>query len=309
MPLHPQAQAVVDALAALNAPPLSTLSVPEARARNVARREAIPPGPDLHRVEDREIDGPGGAISVRVFWPTGKSGLPVLVWFHGGGWVVGSVDGSDHTARYLAQAAGCIVVSVDYRLAPEHPAPAAYDDCYAATVWAAEQAAALGGDASRLAVGGDSAGGNLAAAVSQMARDRDGPRLTHQLLVYPVIDHDETASYEQNAEGYLLTRDSMRWYWNHYAPEGVDRTNPYLSPIRAESLEGLPPAHVITAEFDPLRDEGNAYAAALRAGGVPVVSKTYEGQIHGFFGMPHALDDARQAISEAGAELRRAFGG
>jgi acetyl esterase len=291
---------VLDAMAALDAPPLGTLSPQEHRAASEAQRAATPPGPDMHRVEDHEAPGPNGAIPVRVYWPSEASDLPVLVWFHQGGWVIGSVDGSDHETRHLAEATGRIVISVDYRLAPEHPAPAAYEDAYAATVWAAEHATELGGDPSRVAVGGASAGGNLAAVVSQMARDQDGPAITHQVMVYPVIDYEETASYEENAEGYLLTRNSMRWFWDLYAPDGVDRSHPYLSPLRAESLAELPPALVITAEFDPLRDEGEAYARRLSEAGVPVVCSRYDGQIHAFMGMPHILDDAKRAYAEIG---------
>src|SRR5213078_1916119 len=204
---------------------------------------------------------------------------------------------------------GCLVVSVDYRLAPEHRFPAAPEDCYAATRWLAEHAGSLGGDKGRIAVGGDSAGGNLAAVVALMARDRGGPKLAFQLLVYPATDTDfETRSYRENSEGYFLTRADMVWFWNHYAPRDEDRRNPYAAPLRAASLRGLPPALVITAEFDPLRDEGEAYGARLRDAGNQVLVKRYPGMIHGFFGMGTLLTQARTATKEAAGALRAAFG-
>jgi acetyl esterase len=222
--------------------------------------------------------------------------------------VLGNLDTIDPTMRHLCNAGDCIVVSVDYRLAPEHPWPAAADDAYASLVWAAQNAPRFGGDATRLAVGGDSAGGNLAAVVAQMVRDRGGPSLRHQVLVYPVIDAAmDTVSYEENTT-YLLNPRAMAWFWDLYCPEGVDRSDPYCAPIHSQDLAGLPSAHVITAEFDPLRDEGEAYGRALEAAGVPVCIERYDGHMHGFFNTPHALDDGRRAIESAGAELQRAFG-
>ena len=199
-------------------------------------------------------------------------------------------------------------MSVDYQLAPEHKFPAAADDCYAATAWAAANAAILNGDPRRLAVGGDSAGGNLSAVVSLMARDKSGPALVHQLMVYPVTEHRlDTPSYSENADGYLLTRDAMVWYWDHYLGDEGDGANPYASPMRAENLSGLPPALVITAEFDPLRDEGEEYAHRLHHAGVDTTCTRYDGMVHGFFGMPELMDKARQAIAEASSALREAF--
>ncbi len=232
----------------------------------------------------------------------------MLVFFHGGGWVIGDLETPDGTCRALANRAGCVVVSVDYRLAPENKFPAAPQDTYAATQWVAANAASIHVDPARIAVGGDSAGGNLAAVTAQMARDRGGPRLVFQLLVYPVIDGAcDTASYRDNAEGYLLTKDMMRWFWNHYVRDAEDLFNPIASPLRARSLKGLPPALVQTAEFDPLRDEGEAYAAQLKQAGVPVRLTRYNGMIHGFFGMASVMDRAKTAIDEAGAALRSAF--
>jgi acetyl esterase len=230
------------------------------------------------------------------------------VWFHGGGWVVGDLETADPTARHLTVGASCVVISVDYRLAPETKFPGAADDCYAATVWAAQQATRLNGDPSRIAVGGDSSGGNLAAAVSLMARDRGGLSLAFQLLVYPVTSRDfDMASYRQKAEGYGLTLDGMRWYWDHYLQHPADASNPYAAPLVAQNLKGLPPALVITAEYDPLCDEGEAYAKRLQSAGVPTTCSRYDGMIHGFFGMPAVLDKGQQAVAEACAALRQAF--
>ena len=308
MPLDPQARAVLDQMAALGLPPLGSLSPEETRRNMEERQAALPPGEAVASVEDRTIPGPGGDIPIRIYRPDGPTPMPVLVFFHGGGWVIGSVNTHDGTARTLANAGECIVVSVDYRLAPEHKFPAAAEDAYAATLWAAQHATSFGGDPERIAVGGDSAGGNLAAVVALMARDRGGPSLVYQLLVYPVTDYGfDTPSYGENAEGYLLTRDSMRWFWGHYLKDEADGADPYASPLRAESLAGLPPALVITAEFDPLRDEGAAYATRLREAGVPVQYSSYEGMIHGFFGMSLMLDKAKQAVREAGDMVKKAF--
>jgi acetyl esterase len=231
------------------------------------------------------------------------------VYFHGGGWVLGSLATHDGICRSLAAGAGCVVVSVDYRLAPEHRYPAAAEDCYAATQWCAAHAAELGADGSRVAVGGDSAGGNLSAVVAQMARDRGGPPLVFQLLIYPVTDAArDTQSYRENAEGYLLTAGDMAWFWNHYLGDARARgAEAYASPIRAASLAGLPPALVITAEFDPLRDEGEAYGAALESAGVAAKVTRYDGMIHGFFGLGAMIDRANSAVQEAAGTLRIAF--
>jgi acetyl esterase len=296
----------MEQIAALGLPPNHTVSPEQARINGKARPRAA--GPEVAKVEDRRIPGPGPEIPVRIYTPAGAGPFPILAWFHGGGWVVGDLDTADPTARHLAVGAGCVVVSVDYRLAPETKFPGAADDCYAATVWAAQNAARLNGDADRLAVGGDSAGGNLAAAVALMARDRGKPPLVFQLLVYPVTACDfDTASYRQNAEGYMLTRDGMRWYWDHYLSTPADASNPYAAPLVAQDLSGLPTALVITAEFDPLCDEGEVYGRRLQAAGVPTTCSRYDGMIHGFFGMPAVLDKGQRAIAEASAALRRAF--
>jgi len=306
MPLDPQAQQVIEQMAALGFPPAHTVSPEQARLNNKARPRAA--GPEVARVDDRRIPGPGPEIPVRLYTPAGAGPFPILAWFHGGGWVIGDLDTADATARHLCVGAGCVVVSVDYRLAPETKFPGAADDCYAATQWAVRQAAALNGDPDRIAVGGDSAGGNLAAAVTLMARDRGGPALHFQLLVYPVTHRNyTTSSYQRYADGYLLSRDSMRWYWNHYLRDEADANNPYAAPLLAKDLGGLPPALVITAECDPLCDEGAAYAQRLQSAGVRTTYSCYDGMIHGFFGMPAVLDQGRQAVAEASAALHKAF--
>jgi acetyl esterase len=306
MSLDPQAQHVINQLAALGLPPNHTVSPEQARAN--ARLRPRAPGPEVAKVEDRQIPGPGVEIPVRIYTPFGPGPFPVLVWFHGGGWVIGDLDGADGTARHLTVGAGCVTVSVDYRLAPETKFPGAADDCYAATVWAARHAARLNGDPSRIAVGGDSAGGNLAAAVSLMARDRGLPPLLFQLLVYPVTERDfATDSYQRCADGYLLSRDSMKWYWDHYLSAPADAANPYAAPMQAKDVRNLPAALVITAEYDPLCDEGEAYAQRLKEAGVPTTCSRYDGMIHGFFGMSAVLDKGKQAIDEASRSLLRAF--
>jgi len=308
MPLDDDVQMLLTMLAAPGAPSLTSLSVEEARAnmRNLtALRTSVE---ELPRVEDRRIPGPAGDVPVRLFAARTDPGLPVLVYFHGGGWVLGDLDTHDGTCRSLAKQIDGLVVSVDYRLAPEHKFPAALEDCYAATAWVAENAASIGADARRVAIGGDSAGGNLTACVALKARDLGAPRLVHQLLVYPVTDaRFDTASYRDNAEGYFLSRSDMEWFWNHYLRGPEDASDPYAAPLRASDLRGLPPATVITAEYDPLRDEGEAYGARLREAGVPTEVKRYDGVIHGFFSMGDILAKGKVAVQTATDALRRAF--
>ncbi|HYE90279.1 MAG TPA: alpha/beta hydrolase [Terriglobales bacterium] len=308
MPLDPQARAMIDKTLALNLPPASRMGVAALRA-NARERSAALPREDVASVRDHRVAVAGGELLVRVFTPHAVAPRPALVYFHGGGWVTGDVDTHEGICRTLANAAGCVVASVDYRCAPEHTFPTAAEDAYAATRWVAAQASELGVDAGRIAVCGDSAGGNLAAAVALMARDRGGPRLSFQVLVYPITDCDfETPSYRDNAEGYLLTREGMRWYWDQYVPNPADRANPYVSPMRATSLAGLPPALVITAEYDPLRDEGEAYARKLGAAGVPVAHTRYPGMIHAFYRFTSSVDAARAAVAETVAALKKAWG-
>ena len=308
MPLDPQAKAVLDQFASMGGPQLHEMSVAQARELILGMVALAGEPESIARIENRTVPGPAGQIPVRIYTPVGTAPFPVLVYFHGGGWVIGNLDTHDGICRSLANRVGCLVVSVDYRLAPEHTFPAAPEDCYAATRWLAEHAGSLGGDKGRIAVGGDSAGGNLAAVVALMARDRGGPKLAFQLLVYPATDTDfETRSYRENAEGYFLTRADMVWFWNHYAPRDEDRRNPYAAPLRAASLRGLPPALVITAEFDPLCDDGNAYAARLREDGVPVRLSQQDGLIHGFFQMGAVIDRGRASVDEASRALKDAF--
>ncbi len=309
MPLDPQAAAVLAELAAVKLPDLSTLPPEILRKafRELAGRDAEVEA--LASIEDRRVPGPAGPIAVRIYTPEpGARPLPLLVYFHGGGFVLCDLDTHDPTCRALARRAGCVVVSVGYRLAPEARFPAAPEDCFAATRWAAANARSLGADPRRVAVAGDSAGGNLAAVVSMLARAQGGPALVHQLLVYPVTDWDfETRSYRENAEGYLLTRDMMRWFHGHYFAKPEEAADPLAAPLRAADLRGLPSATVLTAEFDPLRDEGEAYAARLRDAGVPTTLTRYDGMFHGFFGMTARIDRARDAVDEAARALRRSF--
>lgn len=311
MPLHPEFEAMLAQMAEIGGPPLSEVPVADARA---FMRATQPPAEDITvgSVENRGIPGPAGEIPVRIYAPETSEGagpLPVFMNFHGGGWVIGDLDTSDSQCRLLCQGVGCIVVSVDYRMAPEAVFPAAADDCYAATCWVADNARQIGGDPHRIAVGGDSAGGNLAAVVALMARDRSGPAISFQLLVYPVTDADfGTGSYSENADGYLLTRDTMRWFWDHYCPE-EQRSNAYASPLQADDLSNLPPALVMTAEYDPLRDEGEAYAARLKAAGVETECVRYDGLIHGFFAIANVMSSAQGGMQKACEALRKAFGG
>src|SRR5215210_138310 len=308
MPLDPQARAYQDAVIALGGAPPRQMTPPEWRDQTTARRLhwGIAPQP-VANVEDHAVPTPDGDVPVRIFVPDTPGPLPILVWYHGGGWVIGSVDNSENTCRALANLTPCIVASVEYRLSPETKFPAGPEDCYAATRWVAEHGAELGGDPSRLAVGGDSAGGNLAAAIALMARDRGGPPIAFQLLVYPVTDYNfETSSYREMAEGYGLTRDTMQYFWELYLADPADAANPLTSVLQAD-LAGLPPALVITAEYDPLRDEGDAYAAKLKAAGVPVEHAAYPGQIHGFFNVGTMMQTGDVAVERAARSLATAL--
>jgi len=306
MPLDPQAQILLDQLAAAGGQGLHGSSPEEAR-QMFAMLGALGGTPEeVGAVADRTVPGPAGELPVRVYTPKdGTAPYPIVMFFHGGGFVIGDLDTHDQVCRSLANGANAMVVAVDYRLAPEHPYPAAPDDCWAATTWVAEHGAELGGDPTRMAVAGDSAGGNLAAVVAQQARDEGGPPLKAQVLIYPATDlsmmHD---SITENGEGYLLTREGMEWFMGHYAPD-VDHVR--CSPLAAVDLSGLPPALVITAEFDPLRDEGEAYAAHLREAGVPVVLSRYDGMIHGFFQLGFLMDAGTKAVDEAARALGTAL--
>jgi len=292
--------------AALGLPAPHTVSPDEARAN--ARKRPRSPGPEVAKVENRTIPGPDSDVPVRIYTPEGGGPFPILAWYHGGGMVVGDLDSADGTARNLCVGGNCVVVSVDYRLSPDTKFPGPAEDCMAATNWAVNNAASINGDPSRLAVGGDSAGGNLAASVSLMAADRGGPDIALQLLIYPMTDaRSDTESYRANAEGYSLTKTTMEWYWDQYLASKDDAANPYAAPLQAKSLAGQPPALVITAEFDPLCDEGEAYAKRLAEAGVETTTTRYDGVIHGFFSMSTVVDKSRQAVDEASAALRSVF--
>ena len=308
MPIDPSAAALIEVLEE-HVPRIErgVTSASEARAAAKQFRRPVEIEP-VARVEDRTVPGPAGDIPVRVYLPVEDGETrPGIVYFHGGGFVICDLDSHDGACRRLANEVNAVVVSVDYRLAPEHRWPAAAEDAFAATQWAAAHAAELGIDADRLAVAGDSAGGNLTAVVAQMARDRGGPALAFQLMVYPVIDlsatRSEHASQTENARGYFLTLDQMEWYRDQYLGD-ADGEAPYASPIKAGSLAGLPAACVVTAEMDPLRDEGEAYGRALRAAGVPVELHRAPGMFHGFFNMDAVLDGSREAQQIAFGAIR-----
>lgn len=308
MPLDPEAKALLDFLGITDLAPLETLTAVEGRARFKqladARRPASPEA--VHLVRDVKVAGP--EIPVRFYKPEMAEPAPVLIYFHGGGWVLGDLDSHDHVCRALANKVPCAVVSVDYRLAPEHKFPAAAEDSYAATEWVATHAAELGIDVSRIAVGGDSAGGNLATVVSQMARDRGRPGIVFQLLIYPATDMRlGAASIDENAHAPVLTKAAMVWFVDHYLNGDQDRINPLASPLLAADLRGLPPAFVLTAECDPLRDEGEEYGRRLEAAGVRAEVRRYEGMPHGFFSFAAGLDTGRRAFGDAVERLRSAF--
>jgi acetyl esterase len=312
MPLDPQCQALVDAAARsgsafdTNEPRLARLGYDAGTL--IYRHDA----PALDSVANLVFAGPADNVKVRIYRPRGVSApapAPVLVYIHGGGWVVGNLDSHDHLCRYLAARSGVVVVAVDYRLAPEHKFPAAYEDCLAATRWVAASANELGIDAKRIAVGGDSAGGSLAAATALAVRDEAWPMLRLQLLFYPSTDFTaDTASMRDNATGYLLTRAAMEQFIDWYLPSRIARTDPRTSPQLAIDHSGVAPAYIVSAEFDPLRDEAHIYADTLEHAGVAVERKCYEGMVHGFMRMGGRVDRALVALDDAAAALRRALG-
>ncbi|MEB3830874.1 alpha/beta hydrolase [Phormidium sp. CCY1219] len=308
MPANSETQALLAEIAQWEFPPISKLNPTKVREVNEIflrfshAREAIA------QVENRSIPGPAGEIPLRIYTPAGQAPFPVLVYFHGGGWVIGNLEMEESICRTLANRADCVVVSVDYRLAPEHLFPAAAEDAYAATLWVANHAAELNADRDRLAVGGESAGGNLAAVVAQMARDRQSLSLVYQLLFYPVIQYRfDTPSYRQNSKYYLLTKPLMKWFWDCYLTSAADGKNPYASPMFAKTLHNLPPALIITAELDILRDEAELYGDRLQAAGVPVKISRYNGTIHGFVNLAKKLPQGLSALEEASTALSAAF--
>ena len=307
-PLDPQAIAVIRYLAQLAHPPVDKVPVSEARRLYRETRAALrPPAPALPVVGDLNAEGTAGSIPLRLYRPS-NGVLPALIYFHGGGWVLGDLDTHDAICRQIAAQAGVVVFAVDYRLAPEHPFPAAVDDCYDATAWISGNAVALGVDNTRLAVGGDSAGGGLATVVTLMARS-GGPSLKYQILVYPVTDlRAQTESYSKYADGYLLTRNMMRWFIAQYATTEDDVRDWRASPLLAPSVDGVPPALVMTAGLDPLRDEGDAYARRLEEAGVAVDYMCLGGMIHGFLTMGGKIDTANRAVSYIASALRQRLG-
>jgi acetyl esterase len=308
MALDPAVQTLLDTLAAAGQPPMEQLTPVEARAAFAPFADFAGPPEPVAGTRDAVAPGPAGDIPVRVYTPSGPGPFPVLVYYHGGGWVLGNLDSHDALCRLLTNRSGAVVVAADYRLAPEHKFPAAVDDAYAVLEWVAKEAGALRVDPARIAVGGDSAGGNLAAVVAQLARDRRGPAIVTQVLIYPVTNYAfDTASYTQNADGYLLTRTSMEWFWDHYLPTPADGARLTASPLRAADLAGLPPALVITAEYDPLRDEGEGYGRALQQAGVATTITRYDGMIHGFFQLPVVIPRGWDAIDEVARHLKQAF--
>jgi acetyl esterase len=309
MALHPQAKALLDFLASAGAPPIEQLPLSEARAVRSEMIESGGPEEPVAEVQNRTVPGPGGPIPIRLYRPVKKDTLPALVYFHGGGFVICNLDTHDRQCRALANASGCAVISVDYRLAPEHKYPAAVEDAYAATKYVAEHAAEFGVDPNRIAVGGDSAGGNLATVVSLLSRDRGGPRLKFQLLIYPMVDfYDQSPSMQHYSKDYFLTREGMDWFTESYLPNREAGLEPSASPTNATDLRGLPPAMVLTAECDPLRDQGETYARKLQGAGVAVELKRYEGMFHPFFQFGAILDTAKVAMKDAASAVREALG-
>ncbi|MBO4209034.1 alpha/beta hydrolase [Micromonospora echinofusca] len=310
MPLDPQVARFRTGRKLAGVKPLYTQSLADARAADLAAIQAAAgAGEPVHQVTDRTLPGPDGDLPVRVYRPAGTDPQPALVYFFGGGWTLGSIDTADGICRRLANAVPCTVVTVGYRLAPEHRFPSAVYDCYAAAEWVAANAGDLGVDPDRIAVGGDSAGGNLTAAVALLARERGGPALAGQVMVYPNTRYGaETPSMQGDADPYLFNRHSVDWYWGHYLADPADGRHPLASPLLADDLTGLPPALVVTAEYDPLRDEGEQYAQRLAEAGVPTELTRYDGMIHGFFAMSGVLDGGARAQAQVADWLRDRFG-
>jgi acetyl esterase len=313
MRIDPFAQRVIDLIKEAGRPPYETLDPDMARQFYRAARHVLQPDPaPVAAVRDLTAPGPGGPIKLRLYRGAGTragEALPALIYLHGGGWVIGDLETHDGVCRAIANAARCAVISVDYRLAPEHKFPAAVDDGIAATSWLAEQAEAIGIDPAKLAIGGDSAGATLAAVACLAARDRGAPRLRLQILIYPATDLAMThASHRRFTSGLPLTHGTMAWFRDLYLREAADREDWRASPLRAPDLRALPPAFLLTAGFDPLCDEGDDYARRLREAGVAVVHRRYAQQIHGFLTMGRIIPAAHEAIAEIGAALRDAFG-
>jgi acetyl esterase/lipase len=309
LPLDPQAKVLIDLIEGSGGFELSPDSDPQ-QLRDLYAALSLPVSIAVAQVDDRTIPGPAGApdIPVRVYRPEGDGAKPAIVYYHGGGWVIGGLNTHDGACRAFADALDAVVVSVDYRMAPEDPFPAPVDDSFAALRWVSDHTTQLGIDPTRIAVAGDSAGGNLAAVVAHLARDAGGPAICFQLLIYPVTDYEfDSASMNDNATGYFLTRDAMKWFYSHYLNDPSEGADPRVSPLRAPDLSGLAPAFVLTAEFDPLRDQGIAYANAMTEAGTSVQSRTYDGMFHGFLSMVEWIDAGKLAFDDAVAALSVAF--
>jgi acetyl esterase len=305
--LDRQTRLVIDELMDAGYPGFAAMTVAEARQTLVDLRALAGP-PEPIQTTDARIDVPGGSVRLRVYTPAGEALFPAVVYFHGGGFVCGGLDTIDAPLRALANRAGCAIVSVGYRLAPEHRFPTAHEDAYAATEWVAANAEGISVDADRIAVAGDSCGGNLATSVAILARDRGGPDLAFQVLIYPMLDPAcDSPSQREFGEGFLVTRADLRWFWRHYLPTSDAATDPHAAPLLADRLEGLPAALVLTAEYDPLRDEGEAYASRLAAAGVPVQARRYDGLIHACFQMGGVIDRSRSLIDDVARSLRTAL--
>ncbi len=311
MPLDPIMKAFLDQMAAQPAPKLYELDPPLAREALAGLMQLVgPQNVPIGKVVNTTCPGPGGDIPLRIYTPVAAGGEPhpALVYFHGGGYVTGNLDTHDGLCRMLAAESGLCVISVDYRLAPEHKFPAAVDDAFAALSWIEANAAKLGVDATRLAVGGDSAGGGLTAVVAQMAKEKGGPALAFQMLLFPVTQiGSETKSLRDCAEGYFLERATLEWFYAHYLDAGADKSDPRVSPLAAKDVSGLPPAYVMVAEFDPLHDEGAQYAAKMKAAGVSVTVADYPGLVHDFIYLQAVLPQAPEAIKAAAGALKGAL--
>jgi acetyl esterase len=308
MSVDPQVRALLDELAATGTPPVENLTVAEARLASKGFLLLQGKPEKVAWVEDHVVSGPTADVRVRLYYPAGDGPFPCLVYFHGGGWVTLDIDVCDPTTRALANDTGCVVLSVGYRKAPEHRFPAAVDDAWASTAWVADNAAELNIDPARIGLLGDSSGGNLAAVTALRARDVGAPALACQILIQPPTDHDTgKRSYLENAEGYLLQRRSMQWFYGHYLNDPSEGTNPWVSPLRAQDLSGLPRTLVVTAQHDPLRDDGRLYAERLAAAGTPTRHDDYSGVTHAFSLMWGVLDASRQLYREIAAEVREAL--
>lgn len=308
----PEIEAILDVMDEQDMPPMSAMT-PRAAREQFAGLNEFAESESVHHTQDIEIEGPDEPLMVRMYKPTEADDLPVVVFLHGGGFVLGDLDSHDNVCTALANRAEALVFSVDYRLAPEHPFPAALEDSYAALQWADRYAGDLGGDPDRLAVGGDSAGGNLTAALALLASDRDGPKIDRQLLIYPAVATTPVVSrpesYAENGEGYFLETDEMEWFQRSYVQDPIHARNEYAAPLLAQDLSGLPPASIVTAGFDPLRDEGIEYAQRLADDGVSVTHRNYEAMIHGFVSMTGMISQADACLDELADDLAETFEG